>query len=88
MNHFFHIALLKKNSAFTFKMVVSNLHCLSEKKLKETLVPHSKKLMQNFKNMGLKISFIVMKDSQSSVSGLTMDCKLENSHEGTLELPY
>jgi len=44
--------------------------------------------MQNFKNIGLKISFIVMKDSQSSVSGLTMDCKLENSHEGTLELPY
>ena len=69
-------------------MVVSKLNCLSEKNLKEALVPHSKKLMKDFKNLGLKISFIVMKDPQGIVSGLTMDCKLESAREGSLELPF
>ena len=81
------MALFKKNSDFVFKMVVSNLQCSSEKELKETLVPHSKRLMKDFKNLGLKISFIVIKDQKGSVSGLTMDCKLESDREGSLELP-
>ena len=84
----FHIALFRKKSDLSFKIVASNIRCSKEKKLKEKLVPHSKSLMKNYKSSNLKISFVVMKDSKSVVSGLTVDCKLENTQEYPLELPY